>query len=536
MDDPNESHRSLTERSGTMDFAERFGCERWPLHYACRVGNLENVQYLVDHLHCSIDEADAHDATPLYLAALTGQVEICRFLLERGAKCNENDGDAARVFYVALTPELRRLLREWSLTAASRDAFLDSIRKSFNDATYADVSVALHSRKSLKRRLVYLHRILLHARCPRLADMATSAEQQEHKSDSCFSGENTIKYHINLNDRYHDDVAIHVLNYLYTGAFDLTKGIDFALESRQMASELNIDRLVDSIDSAVIHTINSSKDATQSNQHRKSDDRIENIDHSNELRNDMKQLASWVSTPYSEFESLSDLNLLLDYTDVTIECLESSWSVNRFRLCEQSEYFQRGFLGGFREAHESTFNVSHLLPSPEAWKYTIQWMYADQFVQEHDAFESTSDDEPSVSLATAVEILEVGFAILCPRLSAYVTNTVLIPAVDTENVFEMISLARMYDKLDRLEDKCVEVIGIHFEELKDSTALRSLLATEAAGIVQGGDIRVMDVPICAEICRAIAKHNSGDSNSDLRSFHIHHLQNLVREVAMENNL
>jgi ankyrin repeat protein len=68
---------------------------RWPLHYACRTGNLEHVKFLVDNYRYPVNEADAHDATPLYLAALTGHTEICQFLLERGATCDNSDTDLA---------------------------------------------------------------------------------------------------------------------------------------------------------------------------------------------------------------------------------------------------------------------------------------------------------------------------------------------------------------------------------------------------------------------------------------------------------
>ena len=506
-----------------IDFEERFGCDRWPLHYACRVGNLDHVQYLVDKLHCSIDEADAHDSTPLYLAALTGRNEICRFLLERGAKCDENDGDAARVFYVALTPELRRLLKEWSLSAASRDPFLECLRKAFNDPSHADVSITINSNNSFKRP-VCVHRIMLHSRCPHLANMSRPPRGVQDSSD-----DESVTHQIDLEDRYDRNVAILLLNYLYTGTLDLGGGLDFALESRQMALDWGLTQLAESIDVSISKS-NAEKTKSSTSFERK-EVRLENIDNSKGLREDMKKLAHLVSTPYSEFESLSDLNLLLEHTDITIQCLESTWSVNRFRLCEQSEYFQRGLLGGFREAQESVFDVSHLLPSPDAWKLVIQWMYSDEFLHEPgQAVDdlATMQDEFVVSVETAVEILELGFAILCPRLSAYVSNAILIPSVDTQNVFGMLSLARMYDKLDRLEDKCVDVVGFNFEHLKHDPALRSLLAEEAAGIVQGGDVLVTDVPICAEISRAIVKHHH---DSDETDSYIAFLQNLVQELV-----
>ena len=519
---------------GAVNFTERFGCDRWPLHYACRVGNFEDVQYLVDELHCPIDEGDSHDATPLYLAALTGRDEICRFLLERGAKCNENDGDVARVFYVALTPELRRLLREWSLTAASRDPYLESLRKGFNDPTHADVIVTLSSSKSMNRP-IFLHRIIVHTRCPSLAKIIV-----ESPNNSCTGvvtnkdETSAIKFHIHLDGRYDDAVVIQVLNYLYTGVMDLSKRLDSALEIRQVAVDFGLCQLVGSID-ATIEQSNFSREQDASFD--KKGTTLDNIDHSEILRDDMKRLARWVSTPFSEFQSLTELNLLLSHTDITLKCLESTWSVNRFRICDQSEYFRKGFMGDFREAQEATFDVSHLLPSPQAWRHVLEWMYADEFLTEDDLNDSDNDEEVQIPLDMAVEILELSFAILCPRLSSYVANTILAPAVDRHNVFDILSLARFYEKLDRLEDKCVDVIGRDFEELKHDAALRVLLAEEAAKILQGGDIRVMDVPICAEISRAIVKYNKDEDGEEAKirkALYLEFLQNLVCAVAFES--
>jgi ankyrin repeat/BTB/POZ domain-containing protein 1 len=462
-------------------FAE-FGCERWPLHYNCRVGNLKHVRYLVDVWRCSVNEQDAHDATPLYLAALTGHNDICRFLLESGATCDpDSGGDAARVFYVALTPELRRMLREWSLTAASRDPFLDSLRRSFNDPAHADCVWSLLPGKPV----VYIHRIMLHARCPRLGDLV----MMEPHSNGSEQLSRLVLDQENENDPEHYEVMVQLLEYLYTGTFD-ARNEETAVRARALASTFGLETLYERLDTALSRHSNNDdsnhKDNHNENQPQASRFRCE-ISDLKAVRRDMTKVARLVSTPHTEMESLTALGKVVEWSDVTVQCFDCTWSLNCFRVCGQSEYFDRALSGSFREAQDSFLDLSHLAPSSDAFCRVIQWMYSDSFL-----------DTPS--LETAIEVLELAFALLCPRLSTHVANTVLVPEVDPDCIFEMLDLARIYG-FERLEDQCIQVIGSYLQELAHRPELRAVLAEEVAGIVQSGDIQTMDVPIAGKLLR-----------------------------------
>ena len=466
-----------------------FGCDRWPLHYACRIGNLEQVEYLVSVAKYPMDEQDAHDATPLYLAALTGRSKICKYLLQSGAKCDPNSGgDAARVFYVALTPQLRKLLREWSLSAASRDPFLDMLRKTYNDRTHADTVAILNDGKS-----IYLHRLLLKARCPRLASLidvdVASNSNDEH------DGLNVLR----LPEEHRVPVMADLLFYFYTGEIE-TRDVETALMAQQLAKEYELHTLHQRLESSLGRYLkgnnnDESKSRDDGGLYREIKGFRCDMSDLSLLRQDMAQLAALVSTPHNDVEHVDILSHLVEESDTTVQCEDRTWSLHAFMLCGQSEYFKCALEGGFREAQESFVDLTHLLPCSEAFQLGVQWLYSDRFILD--------DDE--VPLEVAAWLLELGSAILCPRLMAQTTNVLLIPGVDQDNVFDMLELSKMHG-LEKLEDRCVQVIAYNLRSLATRPELRDVIIEEASQIIQGGDIRVADVPIAAEMKTAIRKH------------------------------
>jgi ankyrin repeat/BTB/POZ domain-containing protein 1 len=428
-----------------------------------------------------MDEQDAHDATPLYLAALTGRSEICKFLLQSGAKCDpDSGGDAARVFYVALTPQLRKLLREWSLSAASRDPFLDMLRKTYNDRKHADTVVVLNDGKS-----IYLHRLLLKARCPRLASLIVDVSNNDE-----HDGLDELR----LPEEHRVPVMADLLFYLYTGEIE-TRDVETALIALQMAKEYELQTLYQRLESSLERYIKGNNNSKSRGEDLYRDIKGFRCDMSDLslVRQDMAQLAALVSTPHNDIENIDILNHLVEESDTTVKCEDRTWSLHAFMLCGQSEYFKCALEGGFREAQESFVDLTHLLPCSEAFQLGIQWLYSDRFL------------EDEVPLEVAVWLLELGSAILCPRLMAYTTNVALIPGVDEDNVFDMLELSKIHG-LEKLEDRCVEVIAYNLRSLAKRPELRDVIIEEASQIIQGGDIQVTDVPIAAEMKSAINKH------------------------------
>ena len=111
--------------------------------------------------------------------------------------------------------------------------------------------------------------------------------------------------------------------------------------------------------------------------------------------------------------------------------------------------------------------------------------------------------------------MEFAFAVLCPRLSHHAVSACLIPAVDEDNVLEMMSLAKRHF-LERLENKCTEVIGRCLKSLGHTAEFLHLLREELADTVQGGDVHVADVPIAADIRRAIRQSQDAEHEEKLQ--------------------
>lgn len=62
-----------------------------PLHKACHNGELDNVKKLLESGEYDVNESGAGDRRPLHRAAGSNHVEVCRYLIEKGAKIDQPD-------------------------------------------------------------------------------------------------------------------------------------------------------------------------------------------------------------------------------------------------------------------------------------------------------------------------------------------------------------------------------------------------------------------------------------------------------------
>jgi Ankyrin repeats (3 copies)/BTB/POZ domain len=550
------------------------GFSRWPLHYACRTGNYEQVQYLVESLRFDINrinEPDDHDATPLYLAALTGRTAICQLLLQRGAICTEND--SARVFYVALTPSLRALLREWSLSAASRDPLVQSWQSNFRTSNPAsDEFVSLCSADDMLTadcvalmwianvqkqkaflRVVLLHRIVLQFRCPYLYDKATTPDNINHDTFRVLPSSGAFRegFHIISlcgSDEKECQIMYHLLEYLYTGTYHVPNW-DTAILSQEISRTWNLlelssrlERIIEqqmqqvqkpnknsgrqnlSMESKEDHLdVELSESDCFANSFRKCD--VSDMD---KFRRDLKLLAHYISTAHGDFQHWSDLTELISGSDLTLVCHSSTYSVHRFRWMSQSDYFHRALQGHFAESSASSLDLSHMVPleASEALPLLIQWMYAD-------CFQNATD----VSIDIGMCVIQLGMALLCPsRLSNYVVNAIFVPNLSMDTIWDMLEFARTHSgNCDRLEEKCCEVIAMHLDDIEAETLeFRDLIVSEALSIRQGGDVYVVDVPLVAEVRRAIYRLDRVMKQERLRK--VQRLKSLVEEILEQEQL
>eukprot|EP01119_Soliformovum_irregulare_P013599 TRINITY_DN3637_c0_g1_i1.p1 TRINITY_DN3637_c0_g1~~TRINITY_DN3637_c0_g1_i1.p1 ORF type:complete len:704 (-),score=226.45 TRINITY_DN3637_c0_g1_i1:89-2155(-) len=80
------------------------------IHRACKEGLIDEVRRFLSE-GIDIDEVDAFQNTPVYLACLCGHVNVLGLLLLRGAHLNLNEIEGERCYLAALNQQIRRMLK-----------------------------------------------------------------------------------------------------------------------------------------------------------------------------------------------------------------------------------------------------------------------------------------------------------------------------------------------------------------------------------------------------------------------------------------
>ncbi|CAM9985746.1 unnamed protein product, partial [Phaeothamnion confervicola] len=186
------------------------------LHLKAREGDLQGVAFAVLQRLADINEADFYGATPLYYACLCGHEAIIRFLLENGARCEEDTYEGERCFYAALRPDLRRLLQSWAVTAAHRDPFEELLRRMLQNGRWADVVF------NVRGTPMAAHRVVLAARCEYFGRMF----------ETVWAGREVITL---SNSKVDPRAFAELLRWLYTGRASLPSDVveKFVLLCRQ---------------------------------------------------------------------------------------------------------------------------------------------------------------------------------------------------------------------------------------------------------------------------------------------------------------
>ena len=133
------------------------------LCYACRIGDLENVDRLIA-AGVALNGVDAFDNSPLFLASLCGHEEIVKLLLKRGSVCDRDRHEGARCIYGALTDSIRNILLDYDISKAvdlSQPFAMhisSLIRK--ETAIYQDIKMKF----DLSHETLYLHKFILASR------------------------------------------------------------------------------------------------------------------------------------------------------------------------------------------------------------------------------------------------------------------------------------------------------------------------------------------------------------------------------------
>ena len=160
------------------------------LFYAARTGDTSRVAYLLETSAAVVDAFDGFQSTPLFYAALCGHEEVCKLLLESGAKCDKLTYDGERCLYAALNDRVRRVLLEsgFRLAAArAHDPFLEFLENLHDDEALQhtrDVAFVVGSGPAAAR--LEAHRGVIAARCPQLAQRFSSQGSEVRLPDAKF--------------------------------------------------------------------------------------------------------------------------------------------------------------------------------------------------------------------------------------------------------------------------------------------------------------------------------------------------------------
>ena len=80
-----------------------------PLHYACRGGYLQIVEYLIEN-GADIEAQDDNEETPLHYVSYSGYVDIVKLLLSKGANKRVKNKYDETPYDNAKTSEIKKLL------------------------------------------------------------------------------------------------------------------------------------------------------------------------------------------------------------------------------------------------------------------------------------------------------------------------------------------------------------------------------------------------------------------------------------------
>jgi ankyrin repeat protein len=117
-----------------------------PLHDAAAGGNLDKVKEMVEIQKMKVDSWDGYGVTPLCYAARDGQLAVCRYLVEKGAKVNFKPKEQGPSSYLGTNGPLDNAISNGHLEVVE---YLVSQGANVNAPGYAAYS-PLHSARTVE--------------------------------------------------------------------------------------------------------------------------------------------------------------------------------------------------------------------------------------------------------------------------------------------------------------------------------------------------------------------------------------------------
>ncbi|CAL1541800.1 unnamed protein product [Lymnaea stagnalis] len=432
------------------------------MFYACKSGDLQRLQYLVEIKEVEIDVRDKWDSTPLYYACLCGHRDIVEYLLDKGAKCEANTFDGERCLYGALTDDIRNLLKSYHVISSRtirRDLYEEFLRRLLEDKLYSDVIFSVHGEE------FHAHRCILSARCLFFAHMFKTKWQNR-----------TV---IELNhSQMSPGVFKATLQYLYTGHMEVT--MDLVDDCLKLAKQCQLNGLIAEIEDRMkkAQSWESSKPGV-----RVTTLVLDPVNGSDILQRDLAQLAHWALPEELTSWVVGELpfepeSMPLTYPDVCFVVENHRFMCHKVFFCGRSDYFK-----ALLEDHFGENQCSDNIPvvylhdvSVEVFIRILTFIYSD-----------SSDLHAGI----VSDVLMSADIYLLPGLKR-LCGAAMMEFVDLINVVHMIRTSRLFN-LPRLESHCAEYIANHLSKVICQENFRELVLEDAGNVKQREEADTIDI-------------------------------------------
>lgn len=477
--------------------------------FQCAVmGRHERVRYLVEVKRVQVNQRDKWDSTPLYYACLAGHEPLVRYLLEQGARCEENTFDGERCFHAALTNDIRRMLREYKAVSRTHDPFSDFLRNSFyyhmDDLSerpdderppHSDVHFIVNGVHT------WAHRVVLASRSAYFKQMFRTRWQGKRR---------VLLAHPKLDA----DAFKAVVHYLYNERLQVPRIL--LDETEAMVKQCKLWDL---------HGV-LQREIKKQNVGLPLPERVvielADIYRSTEtqrtgptpLQSAFGQVAMRsIRNAFNESGDCDDDDDDDDmFEDIVFKVEGKRFKCHKFFFCGRSEYFQALVMGNFREGEgnaagdntpgsdredDADVSVDHESPatrvtrelelsdvSADAFAFIVDFMYTDNvtnalpFVQElrrrratttmtekneDEGNEEENESESEKEWHLVYEVLQLSDMYMLPVLRN-LCSMLLSQYIDLGNLFDLADLAQLMG-LDRLEEPIIQFMALNLEEL-----------------------------------------------------------------------
>ncbi|CAK9290323.1 unnamed protein product [Gordionus sp. m RMFG-2023] len=470
---------------------------------SCKIGDFDKVKYLVEHKEIDLNIKDSFDSTPLYYACLCGHIDIVKYLLQNGAKCEVDTFQGERCLYGALSDRIRDLLRNYKFITSyriKRDPYQEFLRKiweshDFYDAILYIAQPQYNYKESFTTKTpsndkcenvgIKIHRAILAARSQYFYNLFSKNKHIENNNENIDQNLNLrmIKpRYYELPIKMYSSFLHYILQYLYTGQIEFNyKDIDSLIE---LSKYLHLSHLEKQLTKKLYQHNSRSRNILKS--YNGKNEKIGNRGHS--LKNKYQHCDLIITIEgETEIEKLkSDLGTLncfkqhrnrsiSSFCDVKFRAGNETFACHKVFMVNRSEYFRALIKDPFSEILDSSEDLDHgsTIPefelkdvTPSVFKHVIRYVYEDR-----------AEIQPDL----VFDVLQAADKFLLTGLKKS-SSLIIANNLDSENVLNVVLASRIY-VLPNLEDACARYIAQNLLEIIDRPEFKEIIIKDAAQVL-----------------------------------------------------